>query len=183
MRTETITYYTFTELSPEAQTRALSNLDSRWTFDADEYDIARADALEAFLRALGSDAEDVDLEGHLGLTFAQGAGFSVTGRVVWNGTEYDVAPDYASGLRSHYVHENTVTVNYAGDDEHSQYDEVPGEVVEAFRSAMRKGYRAAEDYYWSVTSDDSLRERLAEDGDLEGLEFFESGAVAVPRMY
>lgn len=176
-RTVTTTYYSFHELEPEAQDRAVENLafsSESWTqYDSDA---AARIALAVFCEALQTDVDHAVMTPHLDLSFAQGAGFSVTGRVTFQGVEYDLMPDYASGLRNHYVHENTVRVEYMGDDEHSQYDEVPGEVTERFREAMRRGFRAAQHYYEGQTSPVAIRYRLEQ--EYISPEFLEDGTVA-----
>ena len=179
MRTETVSYYRFDELSDEARKRAVqAHKDAGQAFERWNHEAAVEQAVEAFLRALGSDAEDVDLIGHLDLSFCQGAGFSVTGAVTLGGTEYRIVEDRWSGLRNHYVHSGTVTVEYVGDDDHSQYDEVPAEVRESFRSAMDAGYRAAEEYYWATTEDDEVARRILDGEILTDFEYLENGTPA-----
>lgn len=193
MRTEQIEIFTFAELSPEAQERAIE----RWRNRGEFFHDFVIEEWNDILRACGWSEVEINYSGFC----SQGDGASFTGR--FDGREIDEAKfrqyfepnsdsdwilvgfiEYEScsaKLRRtsrHYSHENTVGVDWMEEATGDDFVTVESTATEDdflshCRAVMREIYRALErEYDWQM-SDEYIRESI----EANELEFLATGEI------
>lgn len=192
MREVTITYYSFDELSDEAKKAAVESAQTHlpdYIFSEDDFDFCREDALSTFKDEMGIPRE-VELEGLLSMSYSQGDGFSVVGRVTKEeapdsilfqssfADEVEAVEWKTNSLANFYCHYNTVNMEFI-DKSYYEFDEEPhaDEVKELngrAKTAMEHGHAKAIKTYEAMTSDEYIAERLSE----SILEFLSNGTLA-----
>ena len=182
MKEYTITRYSFEDLSPEAQEKALENWRHDLYLTLPDY-LMEESMLEELAREI-TGAYDLpgaeDLKIAYSLSYSQGDGVSFSGRVnkeTAPGLSWPDSATYAEFRRNsnHYFHGYTVTPELFGAE-----DQEITEGLEEFRNSYLKICRSLENYgykwleEWS--SEAHAREEIEEAGDL----FLLSGKVDHP---
>ena len=174
--------YSFEELTPEAQEKAIEGWRYSLSMDMPEYLLEEimSEKLTEEITGEWDSAGAEDLSLAYSLSYSQGDGVSFTGRVYKEsapGLSWPDSASYAEFNRTsnHYSHPYTVTPEL--------FDEEGEEItegIETFRNSYlvicsnleKYGYKWIEEY----TSEDHAREEIAEAGDI----FLLSGKVDYP---
>ena len=192
MRIHEVKTYFFSELSEEAQQKAIDN-NRDWNVDYEWWDYIYDDA-KAIGEILGITIKDIWFSGF----YTQGSGACFTGSYEYGKGSCNKIREYAPkdetlhgiadrlrdiqrtcfyGLyayiehRGHYNHEYCTDIDVRDTDEYSSRQIPADEIAECLRDFMRWIYRRLESEYEYLTSDDVVKESL----EINEIEFLENG--------
>ena len=182
MKEYTITRYSFGDLSPEAQEKALEN----WRHDLHLTlpDYLLEESMSEKLSEEIAGAYDLpgadDLEISYSLSYCQGDGVSFTGRVdkeTAPGLSWPASATYAEFKRNsrHYSHAYTVTPELFGAE-----DQEISDGIEEFRESYLKICRNLENYGYKWIEEWSSKHNAIEEIEAAGDIFLISGKVDYP---
>lgn len=181
MRTVTTTYYTLSELSDEAKSKAIENIMDTQLYRDVTGDLAHDMAREDVYYFLGLDYEDRgDIDIAIDCSFMQGSGMSFTGKLYRPDTLPDWWPSRVDHIEvgreqlwGHYVHDNLMTVAAYYEDGELADDETNQEILDYFQTVMRRIFSDLERVI--LDGDSYAAEELALSNDIE---FLEDGSLA-----
>ena len=174
MITLTINRYNFNELSPDAQKRAIEDIRKVENNNFPDFLLEEAMEEKASELLYGNyEISNKDLKVYYSLSYSQGDGVAFAGEIFASDKPNLTLPVNCHRVQithsGHYYHEYSFNVELFD----AEYEEIDGgeivleELRDICRQLARYGYKWIEDYL----SDDSLKERLIDAGEV----FTESG--------
>lgn len=164
MQTKTITLYDYSELSPKAKEKALSNWNENNYDPMMQSDMINRLKEELEERGIKYDTDSIDVR--YSLSYSQGDGFMYIGKIEWEGETVTVTHSNA-----HYCHMYTASID-TGELKSEDVDSFKAMYEEVCRKMEEVGYneieyQQSEEYFMEAC--DANEYTFREDGTMENL--------------